>query len=248
MKFPDESHGLRVELDAKGYELLPATIAQFERGINPLRRPVEKFPVKVLYITVYCHPQTRNYRVKTALVLSGRTLATGDLDENLYTAFERCIRKLMQKLEAYKSSLSAEEAVAKAQKGTHQDVTPSYTVSDDQIMQAVENDDYGAFRRATYSYEEALRKRVGRWIQRYPKVEAELGEHFQIDDIVEEVFLNAFEHYRQRPRHQTFGAWLEQLIDPSIKLMLKNPEEELENISFAKTLQTALEENDLNRE
>ena len=85
-------------------------------------------------------------------------------------------------------------------------------------------------------YEEWLRRRVGRWIQRYPEAEARVGDGLLIGDLVEEVYLNAFEHFTERSRDVPLRDWIEGLIDPSLKLLLKNPAEERENASLARTL------------
>jgi hypothetical protein len=96
--------------------------------------------------------------------------------------------------------------------------------------------DYRAFRTALSGYEEWLRKRVGRWIQRYPEAEARLGRGLAIGDMVEEVYLQAFEHYGRRPVAVPFHQWLEDLMDPSLKALLRHPDEERENASLARTL------------
>ena len=77
--------------------------------------------------------------------------------------------------------------------------------------------------------------RIGRWIQRYPEVEGQIGVRFEIADVVEEVFLMAFDQYDRRPKDVRFGDWLEQLIDPSVKLLRDHTEEELENIQFVRS-------------
>ena len=81
-----------------------------------------------------------------------------------------------------------------------------------------------------------MRKRAGRWIQRYPKIEAQLGQRFDLADITEEVFLNAFQRYDEHPREVPFGDWLEKLIDPSVKVLSEDTDEELANISFARSV------------
>lgn len=88
------------------------------------------------------------------------------------------------------------------------------------------------FRKATFPFEESLRKRVGR----YPEVQEKIGTDLSIADVVEAVFLNAFEKYDERPQDIRFGQWLESLIDGSLKELLQNPDEMQENISFARTL------------
>ena len=71
----------------------------------------------------------------------------------------------------------------------------------------------GGPRRATTSssarrrtrIEESLRKRVGRWLGRYPEVQEKVGTDLAIADVVEAVFLNAFEGYDRRPRGVRLG-------------------------------------------
>jgi hypothetical protein len=96
--------------------------------------------------------------------------------------------------------------------------------------------DYRAFRFKLAGYEEWLRKRVGRWVQRYPEAEARVGRKLRLGDLVEEVYLNAFERYTQRPTAVRVVDWLDSLIDPSLKALLRHPDEESENASLARTL------------
>ena len=95
--------------------------------------------------------------------------------------------------------------------------------------------DYESFRRALFVYEEPLRLSIGRWVQRYPEVNDRLGDKFGLPDILEEVFLNAFEQFDSRPKQVPLGEWLDNLIDPSLKQLLNSPDEELENISFVRS-------------
>jgi hypothetical protein len=67
-------------------------------------------------------------------------------------------------------------------------------------------------------------------------VQEKVGTDLAIADVVEAVFLNAFERYDGRPRDVRFGRWLETLIDGSVKGLLRNPDEVLENVSVARTL------------
>ena len=95
--------------------------------------------------------------------------------------------------------------------------------------------DYRAFRIGLAGYEEWLRRRVGRWVQRYPDAEARIGNGLRIGDLVEEVYLNAFEGFTRRPTDIRLSDWLDRLIDPSLKLMLRDPDGEKENASLART-------------
>jgi hypothetical protein len=115
-------------------------------------------------------------------------------------------------------------------------VLPTQEVDGQAVDEAVSAGDYAQFRKLMFAYEEPLRKRIGRWIERYPEVAAQLREQVGLADIVEEVFLTAFDEYDDRPQAVPFSEWLENLIDPSVKLVSTASDEELDNISFARTL------------
>jgi len=75
-------------------------------------------------------------------------------------------------------------------------------------------------------------------VERYPAAEAKLGHGLVISEIVEEVFLNAFERFNDRPPLR-MGEWLESLIDPSLKALLEDTAAEKENLSFIQSAQLA---------
>lgn len=235
MVFSDTKYNLRIELDTKNCELSPAQLEQLTERLNPLRKPVQKFPVSDLYVTITYQQPSQQYRLKVSLVLPGRTLVTGDVDANFLPAFDRCIRKMLQRVIAYEESMEGTPEQSKHQKGTHQEVLPDHEPDAAVLEEAVRNSDYSAFRTETYVYEESVRKRVGRWIERYPAIAEHIGEDLSIADFVEEVFLTAFERYDHRPDELRMGEWLEKLIDPSIKQLFNHADEELENIEFIRS-------------
>ena len=85
-------------------------------------------------------------------------------------------------------------------------------------------------------FEGSLRRRVGRWLQRYPEIESELGETITISDVVEDVFLHAFDSYSERSRSVPPGEWLESLIDSSVQALIQAPDEEFANISYSRAI------------
>jgi ribosome-associated translation inhibitor RaiA len=242
----ETNSNLRIDLDTKQCELSADEIQRFERGLAPLRKPVANFPVCDLHITVSRRPRSSTFHVKTALVLTGRTLVPAEVDRLIYPAFERCVRRLVQRVETYKSSLDSETKRQRQQEGTEYEIVPTQAPNPEAIEQAIQDQDYVDFRRETLVYEEPVRKRIGRWIERYPDLEDQLGERIQVADLVEEVFLNAFENFEKRPNELRFSEWLEHLIDPSVKALLEHPDEELENIQMARTLRAASGETDVN--
>lgn len=239
MPFSEETYNLRIKLDTKNFQFSAAEIAKIETGLQPLRKVVRDFPVSDLYLTFYYHERNNDYKVDASLRLPKRILYTGDHDFDPYTAFRRCVRKLMMKVEGVIDSMENRSAIAKREKGTQHDVVPSHLPDGATLAGAVESGDYRRFREATSAYEEPLRKRIGRWIERYPNLTPKTSD-LSIDDIVEEVFLNAFERFGDWPSSSvTLSDWLESLIDPSIKAIIQNPDAEMENIQFAKTLRAA---------
>lgn len=235
MRFSDLSYNLRIELDTKNCDCSDAEIDKMERGLDALAKVARDFPVSDLYITVIYHASSEDYHVKTALVLPGKTLFTGDRDRSILPAYKRCIRKLVRKVTAYKQRMAAAPAHSKHVAGTQHEVVPTDVPDAKDLEKAVNDYDYAAFRRAMTPYESPLRKRIGRWVQRYPQLEAEIGNLLTIADVEEEVFLNAFERYADRPENVSLAGWLEGLIDPSIKLLLENPDEELQNIKMVRS-------------
>jgi len=134
-----------------------------------------------------------------------------------------------------RTNQSGKEATER-QPASVREIVPPADADTGVLGEAVHAGDYRAFRIALAGYEEWLRKRVGRWLQRFPEAEARIGRGLAIGDVVEEVYLNAFERYRQRPVDVPFHRWLDDLIDPSLKVLLRHPEEERENVSLARTL------------
>ena len=125
----------------------------------------------------------------------------------------------------------------KAEQGTRPPVQPTLDPDPAAIESAVRAGDFTAFRTATQGYEEPLRDRVGRWLERSEATDAQVGRRFTVADVVEEVFLTAFEDYDRWPRAVPFGEWLDELIDGAVQALMRHTDVELENVRFARTLQ-----------
>ena len=236
MNTSTNDHELNVRVDAHQVEISPGHMENIRRIADHLRKPVSDFPVTDLHLFITRNAHSGRYRIKASLMLPKRTFTAGDTDEVLDPALERCVRKLIERVEAYKESLAAKEDIQKVRKGTHQQVIPETEPDGQLLVASVREGKYPAFRAACAPYEDPLRRRVGRWIARYEDVQQRVQDHrLTIDDILEEVFLNAFEHFDQRPGELRFGEWLEHLIDPSVKLLTAHLTDELENISFARS-------------
>lgn len=228
---------LRTNLDTKNYSLRRSEIEAMEESLGHLESVTGSFPFADLYVTISYSARSEEFHVKTTLKLPGRSLFTGEHDSVAIPAYERCVRKLVRKVEDYKQQMQTSHgAKAKYATGARQEMEPTELPVLERLQEAFGSQDYEAFRRELSGFDEPVRRRVGRWIQRYPDLDATFGEYLPMDDLVEEVMLTAFERYESRPQVMRIGDWLESLIDPAMRSFLRHPEEELEAISFARTL------------
>ncbi len=229
-------HGFRIEIDCGGYRLSQFERDKMEKDLDTLGRTIRAFPVAELKVELTILNST-TVRVATALRLVTRTLYVADQDGVLHPAWERCIRRLVKKVGALKDKLANKPAYSKQQEGTQHEVRPAVAPDAEAFGRAVHDRDYAAFREALMGYEEPIQRRVGRWVQRYPEAQDLLGTDLTISEIVEEVFLNAFEQFEHRP-HIALGQWLEQLIDESVRMLLTS-EEERENLRMIQSARGA---------
>jgi ribosome-associated translation inhibitor RaiA len=237
MQYSDDRHHLRVQIEAKQCNIPHDQLTRMERTLDSLGEEVEDFPASDLSITVVRHPRSQDFHVEAKLKVPGRSLRTGDTDTYLDSAFDRCTRKLVQKVRDYKANPDR-QAIEQARKGINlnQEVAAPEGTDMGPLGEAIAAGDYQVFRNLLISYEDWIRRRVGRWIARYPEAQAQVGNGLLIGDLVEEVYLNAFERYRERPTEVPFHQWLDQLLDPSLQAMLRKPGEEQMNASFARSL------------
>jgi len=235
MKQPHPSEKVRILFDAHQCQLSEAEMVQMRQQLDSLLRQVDSFPLSDIHVLVEHNTRSNDFSVKITLILPGETLVGNDHDSFLLAAFDRCLISLEENVRAYKDRLGQVPERQKVEKGTRHDVEPTVMPDPATVQQAVRDGDYAAFRTATLAYEEALRKRIGRWIERYPAVEARIDRGLKVADIVEEVFLAAFEGYDHRPVDIRFGDWLEALIDPAVKALQNRSDEELENINLIRT-------------
>jgi hypothetical protein len=239
MVLTDNHRRLRVELASKGCEVPEDQRTRLQRLIEPLGEAVKDFPNPELWLKVIFHENRGAYHVEAKLKLPGRTHFTGDNDPHLDSALARCLRKLQHRVEsnpevdrgdleqAWRRDANDRKWVAAA-KPEDPDTGP--------IGRAVQAGDYKAFRTLLVGYEDWLRTRVGRWLQRYPEAQAQVGGRVLIGDLVEEVYLNAFEELDRKPAEVSLSSWLDSLIDRSLREVLQDPDEEHANASMARTL------------
>lgn len=239
MTFSDESYNLLVDLDMKHCQLPSDELNKMETMLSPLNVLVRNFPVSKLHVLVSHRHRTSDYLVRTSLILSGETLVSSDHHPLAHTAFEHCINNLVREVQRYKDRLGSVSEQAKQLEGTHHELIPTIPPRAEAIDAAIDGGDYEAFRLATIGYEGPVTALVGRWIERFPQIAARLGHDLHISDIVEDVFLMAFEEYEYRAKEVRFGEWLGRHIDTAIKAMATHPDDELENVNMVRLARAA---------
>lgn len=231
----NQPHRLQVMFDVHQFDLTQADRDQMADAVDSLARQAEHFPMADLKIMVEGNARNNDASVKLTLQLPGRSLVANDHDATPYGAFDRCLTSLTKELQAYKDQLDQVSERAKVEKGTAHEVLPTVNMDLGAVEAAVAAGDYAAFRRATLPYEDAVQMRAGRWVQRFPEYEARIGKDIKMSDVVEEVFLTAFDQYPSRSAGVPLGEWLVGQIDRAVKTLMTRTAEELENINLVRT-------------
>jgi ribosome-associated translation inhibitor RaiA len=220
--------------DVHQFDLTQTDRDQMADALDSLARQAENFPTADLHILVEGNARNNDASVKLTLILPGRTLVANDHDATPYGAFDRCLTSLTMSLQAEKARLDQESKRQKTGKGTDHDVLATTNIDLGAIDGAVAAGDYAAFRRATLPFEDAIQMRAGRWVQRFPDYEARIGRDVKMSDVVEEVFLTAFDQYPNRSAGVPLGEWMEGRIDSAVKALMTRTAEEMENINLVR--------------
>jgi len=228
---------LRVEITTKGCEIPVDELERLQSSLVGLRNNVADFPEATLTGSVVYHAQSERYHAEFKLKVPGRTLFIREEDPYLDSALQRSFAKLTRKAESYREQPD-QEAVSAAERQSALDtaVVAPEDPATGPLAEAAQRGDYRTFRTALSGYEEWLRKRVGRLVQRHPEAQAQVGKELRLGDVVEEVYLNAFEEFTGRPANVPLSAWLEGLIEPSLRALLQHTEEESTAASLARTV------------
>jgi ribosome-associated translation inhibitor RaiA len=226
----------RVEITTQECDIPTDERDRLQTFLAPLREAVQEFSSAELSITVLHHPRS-DYHLEFKLKLPGETLFTSEADEFLDSAFEHGLGKLLHQVEAYQEHPNQRANKAAKQRLTFErELIAPEDPEAGPLAESVRIGDYRAFRTALAGYEDWLRLRAGRWVQRYPEAETQVGDGLLLGDLVEEIYLNAFERFARRPTDVPLSQWLESLIDASLKELLRRPDQEKENASLVRTL------------
>ncbi len=258
MKTSHLSRRLRVQIETRRCALRRGELDSIDDSLSILDSVIAGFPFADLHATVSYRPRCEEYHVKTRLTLPGRALFTGEHDAVVLPAYERCLRKLSWKI----GRQQALHRQANSNRGSEQ--SPALQTESNERVHRTKKEsiarpirfpatgdigDYLQFRKEMQDFEELVRERVIRWVARYSESTAEFinacaaAEMKQpFDDLAEEVFLTAYERAAAKPKAMRLNDWIESLIDPAMRSFLRHPDEDLEAIGFARTLQEMYED------
>lgn len=236
MRHTDHRGQLEVHVETKECDLPRDELTRIQEPIDRIAKSVGQLPAQ-LDINIIYHPRSDRYHVEATGRLPRRSLFTGDWDVYLDTALDRSLRKLLRKIEAYQQEPDrGEDERALRVDAMNREVIAPEDPDAGPLAEAASSQDYASFRRLLANYEDWLRLRVGRWLQRYPEANDEVGRRLRIGDLVEEVYLNAFERYGERPAVKSLHEWLDDLLDPSLRALWDNMVEERESASHARSV------------
>jgi hypothetical protein len=239
--FKSRHRHLDVTVDAQHCHIPDDERTRLQEDLARLGDELLEFPESHLRLSIVYHPNQEEYHAQAWLKLPDKRFVAGRYSPWLDYSLMRCFAKLRRHVESYKEEASLPaNGTSSARNAVNGAFVPSTEHVLEALDKAVQWQDYRLFRRGLAGYEDWLRAHVASWVGRYPQMTRQLGETIDVDDIVEEVFLMAFEQFAQRPKESTLSDWLSKLIDPAVKAMWHNPDER-ENVDFARTFGTGSE-------
>src|SRR5438132_6691517 len=102
MQYTDQRTHLHVEFETKECTIPKDELAHMEEALLPLREAIYGLPRADLWFNIDFHPRSQTHHVQAKLKLPGSTIITGDRQPYLDSAFQACVNKLTQRVEAHK--------------------------------------------------------------------------------------------------------------------------------------------------
>jgi hypothetical protein len=231
---------LDVDIDVQQCQMPADERTRIQEDLERLAEELLEFSASQLRISIVYHSRQEQYHAQAWLKVPGKRFVSGRYSPWLDYSIMRCLAKLRRHVESYRENPNSDAIRETAQRLELQNhVVPPTEHIADALGKAIQRQDYRGFRRALGGYEDRTRAQVANWVRRYPQMTHLLGQDIEIDDIVEEVFLMAFEQFPEQ-LEQTISEWLRQFIDPAVKAIWHD-ESEREAAEFARTFGTASE-------
>jgi hypothetical protein len=222
---PSTNDPLPLEVKTTNCNLPADERTRIQPWLNSMAESLRGIPQPALDLHLAQHGHEKPFSAELRLKLPGRSLFVRERSPYLDEALVRGLTRLQRKVDSFLRDANGELAEAKRRETVDETLIALPDPEEGPLADAVAAGDYRTFRRLLSSHEIWLDKRAGRWLQRSPEVEAQVGNVFLVSDVVEEVYLHAFERFLQRSRDVPLSEWLESLIEPSIRALLEDPDE-----------------------
>src|SRR5947209_20210581 len=109
MSVASNNHGLPVEFDTHQCDLSRSELEKMEASLGTLREVVAPFPVTELHVLVERNNRSNDFTVKASLLLLNNRHVASEHHAQVFTAFERCVEKLVREVEASRNRLETRE-------------------------------------------------------------------------------------------------------------------------------------------
>lgn len=228
-----------LQVDAENFQLSNDDLEQIRADCSDLDPLLVEFPTLRVLLNILHYERSNAYESKLSIVTPGQTISTRETAGSWNAAFNACLQKAHRRVKHYREIMQQQQADVPAYDAISGTVDPTQQLDGAVVSQAIESDDYLSFRKAMWPLEPALRRRVSEWLRRYPDLEsmilADDDAAFSTADLVEEVFMLAFDQYGKWPREMFFGQWIETLIDPALENFANDPAGEAEKINYIRS-------------
>jgi ribosome-associated translation inhibitor RaiA len=233
---PGVRHKLQVYFDTHECEVAAEELRELADQCDALAVRVGNFPKAELRAYVERNRRSNEFAVKLTLLLSTETLVASDHDPELGQAFGRALDGLERAAEGHLEKLEGTDVrQERGEAAKRQPTVEAGPLDENALAAAAAAKDYAAFRGAVAPYEEWLRLRAGRRVERDPEAQVMMNRDFDVLDLMEGTFLAAFENYEHRQQEVPFHEWLEGLIDPTVRAFVRDPYHERENVNMARS-------------
>lgn len=221
MRYTRHQNRFRLNLDLQATELHGDDLAELEQILLPLEQWASGAPAELM-MSIAPDEKDGGFQVKASLIVNGETLYVAEQTDGINEAVSRCVEQLGEQLRSQSAS---------------SDQTPHHQrkpLAADALQTAVRAGDYSAFRKAVSVYEEPIRKKIELWAAEHPEILAQVGGHQPPADVLEEVFVRAFEHY-ERISHRHPGHWLDESFNAVVESLLHHAGTGKRNIGSTQT-------------
>ena len=159
MRHSEQRRSMHIELETQKCNLPFDELTRLQEPLDRVVEGVGSLPSD-LKVSVVHHPASDRFHVSADLRLPRRSIFTGDWDPYLDTAAQRCLRKLIRKIEAYQHEPDRDgDRIAEQVRQSREQIVAPQDPDAGILAEAVRNHDYRRFRELLAGHDDWLRLR-----------------------------------------------------------------------------------------